>query len=65
MTAHYNHRTPGLSALHQGSDNGMVVTDEKAASGTPAVWRFNTDDVLFPIPYDQVQLTDWVNNPGY
>ena len=28
-------------------------------------WRFNTDDVLFPIPYDQVQLTDWSNNPGY
>ena len=65
MTAHYNHRTPGLSPLHQGSDNGMVVTDEKATSGTPATWRFTTDDVLFPIPYDQVQLTDWVNNPGY
>ena len=65
MTAHYNHRTPGLSPLHQGSDNGMVVTDEKATSGTPSVWRYNTDDVLFPIPYDQVQLTDWVNNPGY
>lgn len=64
MTAHYNHRTPGLSALHQGSDNGMVVTDEKATSGTPSVWRFN-DDVLFPIPYDQVQLTSWSNNPGY
>ena len=64
MTAHYNHRTPGLSPLHQGSDNGMVVTDEKATSGTPSVWRFD-DDVLFPIPYDQVQLTDWANNPGY
>lgn len=64
MKAHYNHRTPGLSALHQGSDNGMVVTDEKATSGTPSVWRYS-DDVLFPIPYDQIQLTNWEQNPGY
>ena len=64
MTAHYNHRTPGLSPLHQGSDNGMVVTDEKATTGTPAVWRFG-DDVLFPVPYDQIQLTSWDQNPGY
>ncbi|MCR4859418.1 MAG: RagB/SusD family nutrient uptake outer membrane protein [Bacteroidales bacterium] len=64
MTAHYNHRTLGLSPLHQGSDNGMVVTDEKATSGTPSVWRFD-DDVLFPIPYDQIQLTDWTQNTPY
>ena len=64
MTAHYTHRTPGLSPLHQGSDNGMVVTDEKATTGTPAVWRFG-DDVLFPIPYDQIQLTNWDQNQGY
>ncbi|MBO5546158.1 MAG: RagB/SusD family nutrient uptake outer membrane protein [Bacteroidales bacterium] len=64
MTAHFNHRTPGLSPLHQGSDNGMVVADDKATSGTPSVWRYN-DDVLFPIPYDQIQLTDWDQNPGY
>ena len=64
MTAHYNHRTPGLSPLHQGSDNGMVVTDEKATTGTPSVWRFD-DDILFPIPYDQIQLTNWDQNTGY
>lgn len=64
MTAHFNHRTPGLSPLHQGSDNGMVVADDKATSGTPSVWRYN-DDVLFPIPYDQIQLTDWDQNPDY
>ena len=64
MTAHFNHRTPGLSPLHQGSDNGMVVTDEKATTGTASVWRFG-DDVLFPIPYDQIQLTSWDQNPGY
>jgi len=64
MTAHFNHRTPGLSPLHQGSDNGMVVADDKAQSGTPSVWRYE-DNVLFPIPYDQIQLTDWDQNPGY
>lgn len=67
MEAHYAHRTPGLSAVHQANDNGMVVKDADATTGTPAKWRWsnNSNPILFPVPYDQIQLTDWEQNPGY
>lgn len=68
MTAHFNHRVQGLSATQQANNNGMAVTDCDATTGTPLEWKWNsiTSDVLFPIPYDQRQLTsNWEQNPGY
>lgn len=67
MEAHYAHRTPGLSAVHQANNNGMVVKDADAATGTPAKWKWsdNNNPILFPIPYDQTQLTGWTQNLGY
>lgn len=67
MEKHYAHRTPGLSAVHQANNNGMVVTDANAATGTPAQWKWSTSNtpILFPVPYDQIQLTDWDQNDGY
>lgn len=59
--------TTTLSAVHQANNNGMVVADADAATGTPAQWKWSTSNspILFPIPYDQIQLTDWAQNDGY
>lgn len=68
MEAHFNHRVQGLSATQQANNNGMAVKDCDATNGTPLEWRWSkiTDDILFPIPYDQHQLTpNWEQNPGY
>lgn len=68
MEAHFNHRTQGLSATQQANNNGMAVKDCDATTGTPLEWRWSkiTDDILFPIPFDQHQLTqNWEQNKGY
>lgn len=68
MEAHFAHRTPGLAPDAQGSDNGMSVASADATSGTPAKWKWTgkSDPVLFPIPYNQIQLCDrWEQNSIY
>ena len=69
MTAHFNHRVQGLSATQQANNNGMAVTDCDATTGKPLEWRWSsiTSDILFPIPYDQLQLSSnrWKQNTGY
>ncbi len=67
MVAHYNKRTPGLSPILQADNNGMVVSDADAATGTPLKWRWENSNtqILFPIPYVQIQLVDWEQNDEY
>ena len=68
MEAHFNHRVQGLSATLQASNNGMSVADCDATTGKGLEWRWSkiTDDILFPIPYVQRQLSpNWEQNPGY
>lgn len=68
MVEHFAHRTPGLSAIHQADENGMTVTDASATSASAQVhwkWENSSADVLFAIPYDQIQLTNWEQNEIY
>ena len=68
MEAHYAHRTPGLNASLQASDNGMTVGDTSATTGTPATWKWSDSSaaILFGIPYDQIQLSsNWTQNELY
>ena len=68
MEAHYAHRTIGLNASLQASDNGMTVSDESAIVGTPATWKWSASSapILFGIPYDQIQLSNnWTQNELY
>ena len=67
MEEHFAHRTPGLSAVIQASDNGMVVEDASSSDGVALKWKWSGSSapVLFAIPYDQIQLTDWEQNEIY
>ena len=67
MEEHFAHRTPGLSAVIQASNNGMVVEDANSTDGIALKWKWSGSnaDVLFPVPYDQIQLTDWEQNEIY
>ena len=68
MVEHFAHRTPGLSAIHQADENGMTVTDANATTASAQVhwkWENSSADVLFAIPYDQIQLTNWEQNEIY
>lgn len=69
MTAHFAHRTQGLSAVIQADDNGMVVTDCNSTTATSTAkwkWSGSSADVLFPIPYSQIQLMpSWTQNDLY
>lgn len=67
MEAHFAHRTPGLSPVCQANDNGMVVESAGSATGLALTWKWSgkTAPVLFGIPYDQIQLTDWEQNELY
>ncbi len=67
MEEHFAHRVIGLSPLLQSNENGMAVNDVSDTSGTPASWKWSgsSADVLFAIPYDQIQLTDWEQNEIY
>ncbi len=67
MVAHYNKRTPGLSPILQADNNGMVVESKDSATGTPLKWRWenSTKQILFPIPYVQIQLINWEQNDEY
>ncbi len=68
MVEHFAHRTPGLSAIHQADENGMTVTDANATTATAQAhwkWENSSADVLFAIPYDQIQLTNWEQNEIY
>ena len=68
MEAHFAHRTPGLAPDAQGSDNGMSVDSAESTNGTPAKWKWSgkSDPILFPIPYNQIQLmNNWEQNSIY
>ena len=71
MKAHFTRRTPGLSARLQADDNGMVVEDQNSSKAlSTAKWKWDdsvkAEDILFPIPYSQIQLmSNWVQNKGY
>lgn len=67
MVEHFEHRTPGLSALLQANENGMVVNSASDDTGTPLTWKWANSSaaVLFAIPYDQIQLTSWEQNEMY
>lgn len=68
MEAHFAHRTQGLSATLQVSDNGLTVDNEQSTSGTPVKWKWSGQQaaVLFPIPYSQIQLNpNWQQNELY
>ena len=67
MEAHYAHRVPGLAPVIQASNNGMVVTEASSTSGTKLTWKWTgkTAPVLFGVPYDQLQLTNWSQNELY
>lgn len=67
MEEHFAHRTPGLSAIIQANDNGMVVDDANSVDGIALKWKWSGSNaaVLFPVPYDQIQLTDWEQNEIY
>lgn len=68
MEEHFAHRTPGLSAIHQADENGMTVNDAYSTEASAQVtwkWHNSSAPVLFAIPYDQIQLTDWEQNEIY
>lgn len=69
MEAHFAHRTPGLSAVYQANDNGMIVKDNTSTTATSTAkwkWTNSSNPILFPIPYDQLQLMpNWSQNAGY
>lgn len=68
MEAHFAHRTPGLNPNLQASNNGMTVSSSSDTSGTPATWKWSNSsaDILFGIPYDQIQLSsNWTQNELY
>lgn len=68
MEEHFAHRTPGLSAIHQADENGMTVNDANSVEASAQVtwkWHNSSAPVLFAIPYDQIQLTDWEQNEIY
>lgn len=68
MEAHFAHRTPGLNPNLQASNNGMTVSNSSDTSGTSATWKWSNSsaDILFGIPYDQIQLSsNWTQNELY
>jgi hypothetical protein len=69
MENHFNHRTQGLSAVIQADDNGMVVKDCNSTTATStAKWKWSNTSaaILFPIPYNQIQLMpSWQQNELY
>lgn len=67
MEEHFAHRTQGLSPVIQASNNGLVVENASDTKGIPVTWKWTgkTAPVLFAIPYDQIQLTNWTQNPLY
>lgn len=68
MENHFAHRTQGLNPTLQSSDNGMTVNNTSDTTGTPATWKWSgsSADVLFGIPYDQLQLSSsWTQNELY
>ncbi len=69
MESHFSHRTQGLSAVAQADDNGMVVTDCNSTTATSTAkwkWSGSSAAVLFPIPYNQIQLMpSWQQNDLY
>lgn len=67
MEAHFQHRTQGLDAVLQACNNGMVVKDANSTTGIPITWKWSGSSapVLFGIPYDQIQLTNWTQNELY
>lgn len=69
MEEHFNHRTPGLAPLLQANDNGMVINNATDTKGVAIVWKWKDHEkapVLFPIPYDQLQLSSsWDQNELY
>jgi len=44
-----------------------VVKDANSTTGIPITWKWSGSSapVLFGIPYDQIQLTNWTQNELY
>lgn len=67
MEEHFANRIPGLAPVYQASNNGLVVEEASSTTGTPLTWKWTgkTAPVLFAVPYDQIQLTNWKQNDLY
>ncbi len=68
MEAHFSARIPGLAVDAQGSNNGLSIKSENDVTGTPVNWKWSgkSDPILFPIPYNQIQLCpNWEQNSIY
>jgi hypothetical protein len=64
MIDHFNWAEPGLSPVIQSHMNGNDKTGSKATWQ----WENTSYPILFPIPYDQLQLMvnfGWTRNEGY
>lgn len=64
MTDHFNWAEPGLNSVIQSHMNGNDKIDSKAAWK----WANVSYPILFPLPYDQLQLMlnlGWTQNEGY
>ncbi|OFX52879.1 MAG: carbohydrate-binding protein [Bacteroidetes bacterium GWD2_45_23] len=64
MTDHFNWAEPGLNSVIQSHMNGNDKIDSKATWK----WANVTYPILFPLPYDQLQLMldrGWTQNEGY
>lgn len=64
MEDHFNWAEPGLNPVIQSHMNGNDKLDSKAKWK----WANKSHPVLFPIPYDQLQLMldfGWTQNEGY
>lgn len=64
MTDHFNWAEPGLNSVIQSHMNGNDKIDSKAT------WKWDNVSypILFPLPYDQLQLMlnfGWTQNEGY
>lgn len=64
MTDHFNWAEPGLNSVIQSHMNGNDKIDSKAKWK----WANASYSILFPLPYDQLQLMldfGWTQNEGY
>ena len=64
MTDHFNWAEPGLNSVIQSHMNGNDKIDSKATWK----WANVSYPILFPLPYDQLQLMldfGWTQNEGY